>query len=89
MDEPRKGCQTPSRSVVLPYRQTRGQEAVEDAKKFKRTFQAVPQDRVVETMRQDAVAWISSLSDSERASLVKYTGNDAGKALVKAGPEVK
>lgn len=29
MDEPRKGCQTPSRSVVLPYTETKGQEAID------------------------------------------------------------
>lgn len=51
-------------------------EEKEKAEKFKRTFQAVPQDRVVAAMRQDAAAWINSLSDSERASLIKYTGND-------------
>lgn len=28
MDEPRRGCQTPSRSVVLPYTETKGQEAI-------------------------------------------------------------
>lgn len=29
MDEPRMGCQTPSQSVVLPYMQTHGQEAID------------------------------------------------------------
>lgn len=29
MDEPRRGCQTPSRSVVLPYTETKGQEAID------------------------------------------------------------
>lgn len=29
MDEPRRGCQTPTKSVVLPYTQTYGQEAID------------------------------------------------------------
>ena len=29
MEEPRRGCQTPSRSVFLPYSKTYGQEAVD------------------------------------------------------------
>lgn len=29
MAEPRKGCQTPTQSVVLPYLQTKGQEAID------------------------------------------------------------
>ena len=29
MAETRKGCQTPTRSVILPYSETRGQEAID------------------------------------------------------------
>ena len=29
MSEPRKGRQTPTKSVVLPYRETLGQEAID------------------------------------------------------------
>ena len=29
MDEPRKGRQTPTQSVVLPYTQTHGQDAID------------------------------------------------------------
>ena len=29
MDEPRKGRQTPTQSVVLPYTQTHGQESID------------------------------------------------------------
>ena len=29
MSEPRKGRQTPTKSIILPYTETRGQEAIE------------------------------------------------------------
>ncbi len=29
MAEIRKGCQTPTQSVALPYRETKGQEAID------------------------------------------------------------
>ena len=39
MAEPRKGRQTPTQSVVLPYFETRGQEAIESYNESGRTAQ--------------------------------------------------
>lgn len=47
----------------------------EQAEKFKRTFNAVPQDKVVSVMRKDSTEWIESLTEAERNSITKYTGN--------------
>lgn len=39
MDEPRKGCQTPTQSVVLPYYESYGEEAIELYQETGRTAQ--------------------------------------------------
>ncbi|MDD7035174.1 MAG: hypothetical protein PUI91_02920 [Firmicutes bacterium] len=39
MTEPRKGCQTPTQSVILPYNETKGAEVIELYSKTGRTAQ--------------------------------------------------
>lgn len=39
MTEPRKGCQTPTQSVILPYQETKGAEVIELYNKTGRTAQ--------------------------------------------------
>lgn len=39
MAEPRKGCQKPTQSVVLPYKETKGQEAIDIYNSSGRTAQ--------------------------------------------------
>lgn len=39
MDEPRKGRQTPTQSVILPYTDTKGQEAMDTYNSTGRTAQ--------------------------------------------------
>lgn len=39
MEEPRKGCQNPTQSVVLPYKETKGQEAIDIYNSSGRTAQ--------------------------------------------------
>ena len=46
------------------------------AAKFKRTFNAVSQQQVVNTMRKDSQQWINSLTDEEKRCIQKYTLND-------------
>lgn len=46
------------------------------ATRFKRTFEAVPQNQVVNVMRKDSQKWINTLSEEEIRCLQKYTLNE-------------
>lgn len=52
-----------------------GEEEIK-ATRFKRTFEAVSKDKVVETMRKDSSKWIDSLSEEEIRCIQKYTLNE-------------
>ena len=51
-------------------------EEEKEALKFKRTFEEVPQNRVVNVMRKDSRNWIKSLSKEEIRCIQKYTLNE-------------
>lgn len=53
----------------------RQRKADEYTRKFKRTFQALPEDKAVAAMRKDSAKWIAGLSEEEKRSIRKYTGN--------------
>ena len=46
------------------------------AAKFKRTFDAVSQEQVVNVMRKDSQEWIGLLTDEEKRCIQKYTLNE-------------
>lgn len=46
------------------------------AKKFLRTFETLPKDKVVETMRFKSISWIKSLTKEEVRCIQKYTLNE-------------
>ncbi len=51
------------------------------ATRFKRTFNAVPKENVVEAMRKDSLKWINSLSKEEIRCIQKYTLNEGDEKL--------
>lgn len=62
----------------LEKRKTVGLPTAEEmqATKFKRTFEEVPQNKVVNVMRRDSKKWLKSLSEEEIRCLQKYTLNE-------------
>lgn len=65
-----------SEERIAEYEQRqRAAEKQKALEKLKRTFQAVPQDQVVDVLRKDSSEWLGSLSDTERLSIGKYTYN--------------
>ena len=62
---------------IETYRQKKRQsEEVKDADAFRRKFDAVPQDKVVNVMRKDYEKWIRSLTEEEKRCIQKYTLNE-------------